>query len=236
MLKIGVGPSSSHTLGPWRAAQRWISELKEQGLFNDVTKVQVDLYGSLSLTGKGHSTDIAVVLGLSGTDPVTIPVQDIQSKVNKTKQQQLLSFGGVLEIPFIFSEHIVFNKNFLPFHSNGIRFTAYLKNNETTQATYYSIGGGFVISEARTHAKLNEDLKQCFPFPVDKASELLLYCDQQNKKISEIVLENEISIRSEKEVDDKLKEVWKTMLECMYTGCHTEGNTPWRIGGSKTRL
>ncbi|MEX0313089.1 MAG: L-serine ammonia-lyase [Allomuricauda sp.] len=226
MLKIGVGPSSSHTLGPWRAAERWISELTEQELFQEVTKVHVDLYGSLSLTGKGHATDIAVVMGLLGTDPETIPTENIDNIIEGLKKEGRLNFGGQHEILFDFKKDIIFKREFLPFHSNGMQFTAHLSNGETKTETYYSIGGGFVVKEGLTHAKENKATFKTFPFPIKTGEELLFYCNQQGKSISEVVLENERSLRSDKQIDSDLQRIWNTMLECMHTGCHTQGILP----------
>src|SRR5690606_21331566 len=124
MLKIGVGPSSSHTLGPWRAAERWIKELKEANQFEKVTEITVDLYGSLSLTGKGHATDYAVLLGLSGADPETVPIDSIESTIINIKNTTILQFNNEIPIAFDVKKNIVFNREFLPFHANGMKFTA----------------------------------------------------------------------------------------------------------------
>ncbi|NNC33276.1 MAG: L-serine ammonia-lyase [Croceitalea sp.] len=232
MLKIGIGPSSSHTLGPWRAAERWIKELQGDGLFNEVTTIKVLLYGSLSLTGKGHATDIAIVLGLTGADPEMMPIESVNDVVTQVKTEQRLHFGGKVWLPFSFKEYIVFLREFLPFHANGIRFQAQLKNGEQVEETYYSIGGGFVVKEERLHAKENIQIFKTFPFPVQKGAELLAYCKTESKTISEIVLENERSLRTDNEIDHGLQRIWQTMLECMYTGCHTEGILP---GGLNVR-
>ena len=226
MLKIGVGPSSSHTLGPWRAAERWISELKEQGVFDNIQHVSANLYGSLSLTGKGHATDIAVVMGLLGTDPVTVPIDSITDSLDKVKQSNLLNFGGEKEIPFHFDTDISFKKKFLPFHANGIRFKAELSNGAIVSETYYSIGGGFVVKEELIHSKENDKTFKTFPCPIKTGNELLQFCETEGKSISEIVLENELSLRSMEEIDEGLHHIWNTMLECMYVGCHTEGKLP----------
>lgn len=231
MLKIGVGPSSSHTLGPWRAAERFLSELRAQNLFEKVEHVQVDLYGSLSLTGKGHATDLAVMLGLSGQDPEYIPVDQIDSIIVHIRNHQVLQLGNELAIPFTPESDIRFNRNFLPFHSNGIRFTAYA-GLATIEETYYSIGGGFVVKEERLNAKKKSTIKCAFPYPIQTAAELLNYCYEQNRSISEIVYENEKSMRSEDEIHHELMRIWNTMLECMYIGCHTEGTLP---GGLNVR-
>jgi L-serine dehydratase len=231
MLKIGVGPSSSHTLGPWRAAERFLKELKEKDLLAKTIRIKVDLYGSLSLTGIGHATDLAVMLGLSGQDPEYIPVQDIDGiiKAIKTKNQLLLSNQFLID--FNWETDIIFNKNFLPFHANGLMFSAFFENT-IYESTFYSIGGGFVVKEERINAKVKETIKCAFPYPINLASELLTYCQTQNRNISEIVYDNEKAMRSETEVDKELIRIWDTMLECMYIGCHSEGILP---GGLNVR-
>lgn len=231
MLKIGVGPSSSHTLGPWRAAERFIAELKDLNIFDKIESVTVDLYGSLSLTGIGHATDLAVMLGLSGANPEYVPVDDISGIIDQIKQTNTLNLGNVVQIQFNPSENIVFNKNFLPFHANGLSFTAFYEGKEYV-STFYSIGGGFVVKEESAENTENDEIKATFPFPVDKADELLAFCKQENKSISELVYENELSLRSPEEIDRELMRVWNTMLECIYIGCHTEGTLP---GGLNVR-
>ena len=226
MLKIGVGPSSSHTLGPWRAAERFLEELKEEAILDDITRVKVDLYGSLSLTGKGHATDLAVMLGLSGQDPEYIPVEDIAGIIKKIETTNEINLGNQKVIPFFFLQDIVFNKDFLPFHANGLKFTAYQSDDSEYESTFYSIGGGFVVKEERTNAKLKEVIKCAFPYPIQNAAELLNYTVTENKSISEIVYENEISMRPEAEVHSELMRIWNMMLECMYIGCHSEGILP----------
>ncbi len=232
MLKIGIGPSSSHTLGPWRAAERWIKELKEDGLFDQVASIKVHIYGSLSLTGKGHATDLAIMLGLTGADPEYIPIEDISGIVEEIKSTGILSFNSEKEIPFDAKQDIVFEKHFLPFHANGMLFAATLSSGEKAEETYYSIGGGFVVKEERANAKQNLKVFKTFPFPIVKGTELLAYCKQENKSISELVLENERSLRTDTEIDRELQRIWNTMLECMYIGCHTEGHLP---GGLNVR-
>src|SRR5690606_14988972 len=127
MLKIGVGPSSSHTLGPWRAAERWIKELKAADKFNKVEKITVDLYGSLSLTGKGHATDFAIMLGLSGANPETIPTDSIASIISAIKETKTLMLNNEFPVGFHPDTDIMFNRKFLPFHSNGMMFTALIE-------------------------------------------------------------------------------------------------------------
>jgi L-serine dehydratase len=232
MLKIGVGPSSSHTLGPWRAAERFLNELREENLLDKTTQIKIDLYGSLSLTGKGHATDYAVMLGLSGQDPEYIPVKDIDGIVNTIKKTHQINLANELLIPFDAEKDIIFNKNFLPFHANGLTFTAHTDENKEYISTFYSIGGGFVVKEERTNAKKKLQIKCAFPYPIQFASELLAYTEKENKSISEIVYANEISMRPEAEVNSELMRIWNTMLECMYIGCHSEGMLP---GGLNVR-
>jgi len=232
MLKIGVGPSSSHTLGPWRAAERFLSELKQENILKSTTRVKVDLYGSLSLTGKGHATDLAVMLGLTGQDPEYIPIENIASIIKEIEDKNEINLGNETVIPFYFLQDIIFNKNFLPFHANGIKFTAFLDDNSEYESTFYSIGGGFVVKEERINAKKKHQIKCAFPYPIQNAAELLQYTIKENKSISEIVYANEISMRPEAEVHSELMRIWNTMLECMFIGCHSEGILP---GGLNVR-
>ncbi len=223
MLKIGVGPSSSHTLGPWRAAEAFLKELDAASIFNKITKVRVDLYGSLSLTGKGHATDYAVMLGLSGADPEYIPVDDISNIINTINTNKQLNFGNKFLIDFNPETDIVFNREFLSFHANGMIFTAFYENEELS-STFYSIGGGFITKE--DDSATNTDVTCAFPYLFNTSTELLEFCSKENKSISEIMFENEKTIRTEDEIHHELMRVWNTMLECMYIGCHTEGILP----------
>ena len=232
MLKIGVGPSSSHTLGPWRAAERFLTELRASGIVSQMVRVKVDLYGSLSLTGKGHATDLAVMLGLSGQDPEYIPIDNISTIIKFIEDTNEIKLGNEVTIPFFFLQDIVFNKNFLPFHANALTFTAYYADDLRYSSTFYSIGGGFVVKEERINAKKKEAIKITFPFPINNAEQLLQYTIQQQKKISEIVFENERSMRDDDVIHRELIRIWNTMLECMYIGCHSEGILP---GGLNVR-
>ncbi len=229
MLKIGVGPSSSHTLGPWRAAERWIKELKKSNNFYNISSIKVDLYGSLSLTGKGHATDLAILLGLSGADPEYVPVDEIDTIINNIKKTNTLDFNGERVILFN-ANQIIFNKEFLPFHPNGVTFTGENFNGEIIKSTFYSIGGGFISKENEDNNNLEQNLK--FPYPIQRAKELLNYCNLEEKMISEIVLANEIKLNTNEKIDSEILRIWDTMLECIYTGCHSEGFLP---GGLNVR-
>ena len=225
MLKIGVGPSSSHTLGPWRAAQQWIQKLKETNEFLLIEEVKVDLYGSLSLTGKGHATDLAVLLGLSGADPEYVPIESIDVIISDIQNKEQLFFNNERNIPF-FKDSVKFNREFLPFHANGMTFRGYAQGEEISTETYYSIGGGFIVQEDDHLAEDIEINKQNFPFPINRATELEAYCEKENLNISDIVYQNELVINSAEDIDKELHRIWNTMLECMYIGCHTQGTLP----------
>lgn len=226
MLKIGVGPSSSHTLGPWRAGQYWIKKLKKENNFDQVEKIKIDLYGSLSLTGIGHATDIASVLGLSGYDPVTMPTEIIDEEIEKIKTQKELNFNKEKKISFDWKKDIIFHKNFLDFHPNGMRFVVELSSGKTIAEEYFSIGGGFVVQEDRSRSKEKEKLFKEFPHPVQTGEELIAHCKRDNLKISDIVWENELALRKPEEIDEGIKAIWQVMLESMYEGCHTKGILP----------
>ena len=226
MLKVGVGPSSSHTLGPWRAAQRWIAELKAKETFQLVEKIHIDLYGSLSLTGKGHATDIATLLGLCGHDPVTMDISLIETEISAIKEKGILPLNKELDIPFNYETDIKFNRKFLDFHPNGMIFRATLTNGKKCSSSFFSIGGGFVVKKTRKNAKKKQDKFEDFPFPVESANQLLAYCKAENLSISQLVLQNERSLRNDEQIDAGLHQIWDTMLESMYIGCHTEGTLP----------
>ena len=223
MFKIGVGPSSSHTLGPWRASLKFIKGIQEKAKLEDVITVTVLLYGSLAKTGKGHGTDIAVILGLCGEDPVTIDVNTITSKINTITHNNQLQLNGKVMIDFIISEQVQFLYNeILPFHPNGLSFLVTFKNGENWSETFYSIGGGFIVKEGETNTgKKTVDL----PFPINTADDLLHWC-MKGMSIHEVVLENESAWRSEVETRIGLVAIWNSMKECTFRGCHTQGQLP----------
>jgi L-serine dehydratase len=223
IFKIGVGPSSSHTLGPWRAAQLFLQTLEQQNILQQVTAVEILLYGSLAKTGKGHGTDVAVQLGLCGDDPVTFDVNSIDSKIADIKNMKLLVLAGKHEIDFDPAEDIefLFNES-LPYHPNALTFLATLKNGENIAATYYSIGGGFVKKEGEDANKANS---VALPFPIDTADDLLHWC-MKGLSINEVVMENETAWRSEAATRNGVLQIWKVMRDCIYRGCHTQGLLP----------
>ncbi len=224
MFKIGVGPSSSHTLGPWRAAQRFTAGLLGKNLLDAVQSIQVLLYGSLAKTGIGHGTDIAVQLGLSGEDPVHFDVHNINAKMADIKGMKKILLAGKHEIDFDPMEDIEFlYSESLPFHPNALTFLVNLPGGESFAETYYSIGGGFVVKEMETPNALSGIE---LPFPINTANELLHWCMKTGHSISDVVLENESAWRSEKLTREGLLNIWKVMCACIYRGCHTEGILP----------
>ena len=224
IFKIGVGPSSSHTLGPWRAAQQFCHQLTQQGRLTQVTELTVLLYGSLAKTGKGHGTDVAVMLGLCGEDPVTFDVEQIDPTIQKIRTQHQLHLFHELDLMFNPEVHIQFLMNeSLPFHPNALTFLVTLANGEQIADTYYSIGGGFVVKEEKN--ELNLSTTQ-LPFPIDKSSDVLHWCMKTGFSIAEVVMENELAWRDEQNTRDGVLRIWKVMQECMYRGAHREGILP----------
>lgn len=224
MFKIGVGPSSSHTLGPWRAALRFVKSLEDKHILQQVKIIEVLLYGSLAKTGVGHGTDIAVQLGLSGEDPVTFDVDFIQAKMDDIKIMKKLLLGGRHEIDFDPAEDIEFLfTESLPFHPNALTFLVKLQNNDAFAETYYSIGGGFVVKEGESPDGIGQPT---LAFPVNTANDLLHWCMKTGMSISEVVMENELCWRTETDIKQQVLNIWRVMKECIYRGCHTEGNLP----------
>jgi L-serine dehydratase len=224
MFKIGVGPSSSHTLGPWRAANIFLNSLQQRNLLDKVIRLEILLYGSLAKTGKGHGTDIAIQLGLSGEDPVTFDVNMIDAKINDIKAMKKLMLNGKYEIDFEPDEDIEFLiTETLPYHSNALTFLAVLNNDEHIAETYYSIGGGFVYKEGE---QLNDDSNVVLPFPITDADDLLHWCMKTGMSISEIVMENENAWRSDVDSRSRLLEIWNVMKQSIFLGCHTYGILP----------
>lgn len=224
IFKIGVGPSSSHTLGPWRAAQRFSDSLYAEGILTEVQEVRVLLYGSLAKTGKGHGTDVAVQLGLSGEDPVTFAVDQLSPRIHDIAAMKRLLLRGQHELIFDPAEDIEFLiTESLPFHPNALTFLVRLRNGEQRAETYYSVGGGFVVREGEDPAsKTGVEL----PFPVTTAEDLQHWCMKTGLSVHEIVLENELAWRSDPQVREGVLRIWEIMQACIYRGCHTSGMLP----------
>ncbi|MGB4773361.1 MAG: L-serine ammonia-lyase [Chitinophagaceae bacterium] len=224
MFKVGIGPSSSHTLGPWRAAQQFCRGIEDRGWLFQVAAVRILLYGSLAKTGKGHGTDIAVQLGLCGEDPVHFEPDQLDHRIQDIRSMGLLLFAGKHEVPFNPDEDIEFLMNeSLPFHPNAVTFLVNLHNGEAIAETYYSIGGGFVVKEGGDSMKQSEVV---LPFPIDTSANLLHWCMKTGMSIHEVVMENESAWRPEAETRAGLLRIWEVMKACIYRGCHREGILP----------
>lgn len=225
IFKIGVGPSSSHTLGPWKAALLFIQSLKSENYFDQVQKVQVWLYGSLAKTGKGHGTDIAVQLGLNGENPETFNVDAISSRIKEIATNKKLVLAGSRPIDFDPATDILYLKTeILPFHPNALTFVAQLQDDLRYEQTYYSVGGGFVVKENEETG--NPKARTTLQFPIDSARDLLHWCVKTGLSISEVVLENENCWRKEEDTRKGILRIYGVMRDCIYRGCQTGGELP----------
>jgi L-serine dehydratase len=223
IFKIGIGPSSSHTMGPWRAAQRFCREIR----LHDVAAVQVSLYGSLAKTGRGHGTDLAVLLGLNGDDPVTIPVEAVHPTIDRIHEQKTICLGGQRDIPFDPNRDVIFLfDQTLPFHANGLIFNAFYSDGTGESHTYYSVGGGFVVKENEENAAGSVTL----PYPIDEGKDLRQWCQHKDQPIWQVVLDNERIWRSDAQIRSELLHIWEVMKQCIFKGCHTDGELPGGLG------
>ena len=230
IFKIGIGPSSSHTVGPMRAAGDFVSLLGSRSI-SCVHRVQVDLFGSLALTGRGHGTDRAILLGLCGEAPERIDPETIEPRLATIRSAQALPLGGVHPIRFDESRDLLFHKDqTLPGHSNGLRFHAFDgRGTELAKQVYYSIGGGFIVREG---APTSTGPTKAVPYPFDSADELLRLCEGRGLAIWEVALENEKTWHAEYEIREYIGRIWSVMQACVKRGLRTEGILP---GGLKVR-
>lgn len=225
IFKIGVGPSSSHTLGPWKAALKFLEELRMQDSLEKVSAVEVHLFGSLAKTGIGHGTDVAVQLGLCGELPETFAVETLDSRVKAIAQEKILPLGGAVRLPFDPLKDIHFHfLESLPYHPNGMTFRAQWDDGRQEIRTFYSIGGGFIVEEGEESGPSQTGVK--LPYPIDAAADLGRYCQELGLRTSELVFENEKVWRSEEEIKTGLLRIWDVMRECIYRGVHTSGTLP----------
>ncbi|MFD1216503.1 L-serine ammonia-lyase [Microbulbifer celer] len=231
LFKIGVGPSSSHTVGPMVAARQFIADLKDQGTLAKTDRVEVSLYGSLALTGIGHGTDMAVLMGLEGESPETIDVDAIDDRLAEMEREQSIRLGGERAIPFVRDRDLLFHKEtFLPQHSNGMTCRAF--NGETClfERSYFSIGGGFVLSEEDFENK--EQIATVLPYDFSSAEELMTLCERHGWTIAELAMANEKAYLGEAEIKDRLWQIWEVMDASIERGCHQSGVLP---GGLNVR-
>jgi L-serine dehydratase len=224
MFKIGVGPSSSHTLGPWRAALDVMAKLEASQKMGQVQSITILLYGSLAKTGKGHGTDIAVMLGLMGYDPETIDVGIMDTLITKVSLAQQLVLKNQTTLFFNPTQHIQFLKTeSLPFHPNGLTFLIELNDGNKVAETYFSVGGGFIVQEGK---ELDKKEFVEVPFTIGHANDLLHWCMKTGLTIRDIVFENELTKHSEAEIKEGVLKIWYAMRDCMYRGVHQGGMLP----------
>jgi L-serine dehydratase len=234
LFSIGIGPSSSHTVGPMRAAAMFAERLRAEGLLPSVARVRAELFGSLGATGLGHGSDKAVLLGLSGEHPESCDPRAVNERLAGMRSSQRLRLLGEHEIAFDESEDLVLHRRrTLPLHPNGMTFAA-LDDAGTvlSEHTYYSVGGGFVVNENADGSTLIVEDTTAVAHPFRTGDELLAHCRETGKSIARIMMENELSWRSEDEVRAGLLAIWAVMQECVVNGIRTEGVLP---GGLKVR-
>jgi len=235
LFKVGIGPSSSHTVGPMKAAKMFAEGLRDDGLLPLVRTVRVCLYGSLGLTGKGHGSDKAVLLGLEGERPATVDVDAIPARLEAITQRGTVRLLGEHEIGFTVAEHLEFNrKKQLSYHPNGMRFTACDGDGTAIrERAYYSVGGGFVADETETGSPWPAPGTSVLPYPFTTAAELLAHAANSGLPISGIMLENEKALgRTPAQVQAGLGDLWQVMRACVQRGCATDGMLP---GGLKVQ-
>lgn len=237
MFSIGIGPSSSHTVGPMRAACAFIQTLKANALLSRTGRVVVECYGSLGQTGKGHGTGKAIILGLAGFEPESVDIEAIPAFLAQVEQTQTLCLGGEQPSEFPRIGAILFNRRkTLPAHSNGMTLRAYEGDTLVFEQTYYSIGGGFIIEESHFANAREEaarfDAAHPIPYPFESGAELLAQCQESGLSISGLMLANEKVFRSEAEIKAGLRKIWQAMQGCVEHGCKSEGVLP---GGLKVK-
>ncbi|MGH1542969.1 MAG: L-serine ammonia-lyase [Arenicella sp.] len=235
LFKIGIGPSSSHTVGPMVAARQFMLSLQQENLLASVDRVSADMYGSLGSTGKGHGTPKAVLLGLMGESPDSVDVATIAQRVADIKSKGKITLLAEHTVNFDeASDLILHRRETLPYHSNGMRFQAFDSDQQLlSERLFYSVGGGFVVDEeqAKQGKPIVED-KRKLAYPFTSAAELLQHCERSNISIANIMYANEESWNKRSVIDEKLDQLWQVMRECVDNGCAHEGELP---GGLKVK-
>ena len=234
LFKVGIGPSSSHTVGPMRAARMFADALRRAGLLDRVRAVRVELFGSLGATGKGHGSDKAILLGLEGEAPELIDPATIPERMATIRSNKALLLLGTHRIEFNEADHLAFHRQrALPFHPNGMTFTASdAAGRPLCSRTYYSVGGGFVVNDAGTGEQRIKEDDTALRHPFKSGAELLQHCVTHRMSISALMLENEQAWRSEAAIREGLLDIWRVMQRCVERGCHEEGILP---GGMKVK-
>jgi L-serine dehydratase len=236
IYKVGIGPSSSHTVGPMRAAKEFLQAAANSIDLSQATRIKVELFGSLGQTGKGHGTGKAVILGLAGEDPETVDTTQVDDFLADTEKTQRLKLLGEHDIKFPREGAITFHRRkTMPRHANAMELRLYKGEEVIYKDLYYSIGGGFIVRDADFDDTLEEAIEQSskpIPYPFDSAAELLEQCNEHGLRISSLMLANEKVFRSEKDIRERLMHIWHTMDKCIDNGIKTEGILP---GGLKVR-
>lgn len=235
LFKIGIGPSSSHTVGPMIAANQFALQLTEHADTDSFTRIKVELLGSLGATGKGHGSDKAVLLGLQGEHPSAVDVENIDATLKIIRESEQLNLPGGRAIKFVESRDLVMHKRrSLPFHPNGMVFTAFNEKDNTTFArTFYSIGGGFIVDEdAAADENPIKEVETDVPYPFTTGDRLLELCKESGLSIAEIMMANESVSMKESEIRGALLEIWAAMQACVKRGCREHGILP---GGMKVK-
>ena len=234
LFKIGIGPSSSHTVGPMRAAGMFVEGLVDSGQIGSVSRLQVELFGSLGATGKGHGTDKALLLGLQGEVPEQVDTDTIPARIEQVRSSGQLQLAGETVLAFDVQRDLVFHRDqVLPYHSNGMTFHAFDSSDQLLQQrTYYSVGGGFVVNETAAGADRIVEDRTVLPLPFKTAVELLAQCEEHGLSISQVMLQNECVWQKDADIRAGLLHIWEVMQECVTRGCHTEGVLP---GGLKVK-
>jgi L-serine dehydratase len=232
LYSVGIGPSSSHTVGPMRAAKIFVDGLAERGRLDAVRRVRAELFGSLGATGHGHGSPKAVVLGLEGEDPATVDTDRAEGRIDEIRTSGQLVLGGTHPVAFDVDEDLLMHRRkSLPAHPNGMTFAAYDESGEQIDfRTYYSVGGGFVVDEVATGADRIVLDETPVKFPFTTGGELLEICEREGLSISDVMLANEQAWRSEAEIREGMLHLWHVMEECVERGFHREGVLP---GGLK---
>ncbi len=225
MFKVGIWSSSSHTVGPMKAGKQFVDDLVEKGLLDSVTRVAVDVYGSLSLTGKGHHTDIAIIMGSAGNEPATVDIDSIPGFTRDVEERErLLLAQGRHEVDFPRDNGMRFHNGNLPLHENGMyKSTPITAMKSSTAKLIIPIGGGFIDEEHFGQDAANE---VSVPYPFKSATELLAYCNETGYSLSGLAMQNELALHSKKEIDEYFAHVWQTMQACIDRGMNTEGVLP----------
>jgi L-serine dehydratase len=232
LFKIGIGPSSSHTVGPMRAAALFVQGLRERGLLEQVRRVEVQLFGSLSATGIGHGSDNAVIMGLMGEWPDAIDPSQIGIRIQALRETHTLLLDGRLSVPFVWARDMRLIDENLPFHPNAMTLIVEGDDGELHRDTYYSVGGGFVVDEAQASSGVVDLDSTVLPYDFSSAAELLQLCKKHNLRVAELMMANEKVWRSEEEIRSGLMKLWRAMQDCVEQGLKHEGILP---GGLNVR-